>query len=149
MGPWGRGTMGLVNTPPASQPNLFLRGALIVLAVVQAVSAIGGALAMVFGDGAGFDESWLDPTPFTSYQWPGVILAVVVGGTQVLAVIAQLRRRHLAWELHAAAGLVMLIWIFVELAMMMEWFVLQGVMFATGTLQVVLAVLALGAWPRR
>ena len=46
---------------------------------------------MVFGDGAGFDGSWLDPTPFTSYLWPGVILAVVVGGTQVLAVIAQLR----------------------------------------------------------
>lgn len=42
----------------------------------------------------------------------------------------------------------MMIWIFVEIAIMLVWTPLQGVYFVTGLLQVVFAVLALGAWPR-
>ena len=53
VGPWDNGPC----EHPASVPATCSCAGLIVLAVVQAVSAIGGALAMVFGDGAGFDES--------------------------------------------------------------------------------------------
>lgn len=40
----------------------------------------------------------------------------------------------------------MIIWIFVEIAIMLAWSPLQGIYFGTGLIQTVLAVLALGAW---
>jgi len=41
----------------------------------------------------------------------------------------------------------MMIWIFVEIAIMLVWSPLHGIYFATGLVQTVLAVLALGARP--
>lgn len=90
---------------------------------------------------------WIEGSVFTSYVWPGVILGVIVGGSQALALAAQYGRYRLAAGMHAAAGLVMMIWIFVEIAIMLVWSPLHGIYFATGLVQTVLAVLALGAWP--
>lgn len=125
-----------------------LRVALLVVAWFNLVSAMAGMIGLTVGGGMGLPLRWLDGTPFATYFWPGIILGVVVGGMQALAVIAQHRRYSLAWGLQAAAGLVMMIWIFVELAMLLVWSPLHGIYFATGLLQTVLAVLALGAWPR-
>ncbi len=41
----------------------------------------------------------------------------------------------------------MMIWIFVEIAIVLAWSPLQGIFFTTGLVQTILAVLALGAWP--
>lgn len=90
---------------------------------------------------------WIEGSVFTSYVWPGVILGVIVGGSQALALAAQYGRYRLAAGMHAAAGLVMMIWIFVEIAIMLVWSPLHGIYFATGLIQTTLAVLALGAWP--
>jgi hypothetical protein len=125
-----------------------LRIALLVVAGFNLVSAVAGMIGLTVGGGMGVPPEWLDGTPFASYVWPGIILGVVVGGVQALAVIAQYRRYALAWGLHAAAGLVMMSWIFVELAMLLVWSPLHGIYFGTGLVQTVLAVLALGAWPR-
>lgn len=125
-----------------------LRVALLVVAWFNLVSAMAGMIGLTVGGGMGLPLGWLDGTPFATYFWPGIILGVVVGGMQVLAVIAQYRRYALASGLQAAAGLVMMIWIFVELAMLLVWSPLHGIYFAAGLLQTVLAVLALGAWPR-
>lgn len=121
--------------------------ALQILAWFSALSAAAGMLGLTVGGGLGLPLEWIDGTVFTSYFWPGLILGVVVGGSQVLALVAQYGRFTLAAGLHAAAGLIMMIWIFVEIALMLVWSPLHGVYFATGFVQVVLAVLALGAWP--
>ncbi|GAA2573412.1 hypothetical protein [Microbacterium binotii] len=125
-----------------------LRVTLLVVAWFNLVSAVAGMIGLTVGGGMGVPLEWLEGTPFSSYFWPGIILGVVVGGIQALTVVAQYRRYALAWGLHAAAGLVMMIWIFVELAMLLVWSPLHGIYFATGLVQTVLAVLALGAWPR-
>lgn len=72
----------------------------------------------------------------------------MVGGAQALALVAHHGRYRLARGLHAAAGLIMMIWIFVEIAIMLVWSPLHGVYFVAGLVQTVLAVLALGAGPR-
>lgn len=126
-----------------------LRVALSVVAWFSLVSALIGAVGLIGFDGMGIPLQWLAGTPFTSYTWPGVILGVVVGGSQALAAAALWRRHPLARGLSAAAGLVMMIWIFVEIALMLVWSPLHGIYFAAGLVQVVLAVLALGAWPRQ
>lgn len=123
------------------------RIALATVAWFNLVSALIGLVGLTAGGGMGLPLEALEGSPFTSYAWPGVILGVVVGGVQALALVAQYGRFRVAWGLHAAAGLVMVIWIFVELAILREWSLLQGVYFVTGVVQTTLAVLALGAWP--
>ncbi len=124
-----------------------LRIALLVVAWFNLASALVGMVGLTLGGGMGIPLQWLEGTVFDSYVVPGVILGVVVGGTQALALIAQYFRYRIAWGLHAAAGLTMTIWIFVEIAIMLVWSPLQGVYFVSGAVQLVLAVLALGAWP--
>ena len=125
-----------------------LRVTLLVVAWFNLISALAGMIGLTVGGGMGVPLEWLEGTLFASYFWPGIILGVVVGGMQALAVIAQYRRYALVWGLQAAAGLVMMIWIFVELAMLLVWSPLHGIYFVAGLVQTVLAVLALGAWPR-
>lgn len=132
----------------AARPRRALRVALQVVAWFSLASAVFGMLGLTLGGGMGIPLAWLEGTPFTGYAVPGIILGVVVGGAQAVALVAQYLRLRLAWGMHAAAGLVMMIWIFVEIALMLVWSVLQGIYFVAGLAQVVLAVLALGAWPR-
>lgn len=126
-----------------------IRVTLVVVALFNLVSALAGCVLLVVagGDSVGMPNEWLARTPFPSWAWPGLILGVVVGGTQLVALIAQRGRYVLAWGLYAASGLVMMIWIFVEIALLLVWSPLHGVYFLTGLVQTVLAVLALGAWP--
>ena len=42
----------------------------------------------------------------------------------------------------------MMSWIFIEISLLLVWSPLHGLYFATGLVQVVVALLALGAWPR-
>jgi len=114
----------------------------------ELASALIGMVGLTVFGGMGLPPEWIEGSVFDSYFWPGVVLGVVVGGIQALALIADHGRFGLAAGLHAAAGLVMMIWIFVEIAIMLVWSPLHGVYFVAGLVQVVLAVLALGAWPR-
>lgn len=133
---------------PLPAPSRGVRIALTVVGWFSLLSALTGTIGLTVGEGMGLPSQWLSGSVFTSYFWPGVILGVVVGGSQILALAAQYGRYRVAWGLHAAAGLVMMIWIFVEIAIMLVWSPLHGVFFVTGLIQTVLAVLALGAWPR-
>ena len=72
---------------------------------------------------------------------------MVIGGTQLLAVIAEVRRAATALFWAAFAGFAMIIWIFVELAVMGGFSALHGIYFATGTLQLVLVFALLGIAP--
>ncbi|GIT81177.1 hypothetical protein LLS1_28460 [Leifsonia sp. LS1] len=134
--------------PTPATPPRALRVALAVVAWFNLVSALIGMIGLTAFGGMGIPLEWIEGTVFDSYFWPGIILGVVVGGSQALALVATHLRYRLAWGLHAAAGLVMLSWIFIEIALMLVWSPLHGVYFATGLVQTVLAVLALGAWPR-
>lgn len=125
-----------------------LRIALAAVAAINLLSALIGMVGLTVGGGMGLPPEWLEGSVFDSYVWPGIILGIVVGGVQALALAAQFGRFAVAWGMHAAAGLTMMIWIFVEIAMMLVWSPLHGIFFATGLIQTVLAALALGAWPR-
>jgi hypothetical protein len=57
-----------------------------------ALTAIGGGLALVLGlEQANYGAELLETTPFTSYLRPGLILAIVVGGSAAAATIASIR----------------------------------------------------------
>lgn len=124
------------------------RVGLLVVAWFTLLSALAGMAGLTIGGGMGIPLAWLERSVFDSYFWPGIVLGLVAGGAQALALVAHHGRYRLARGLHAAAGLIMMIWIFVEIAIMLVWSPLHGVYFVAGLVQTVLAVLALGAWPR-
>lgn len=136
--------------PTPSDAPRWVRASLLSVALFNLLSAIAGAWGLISGGivALGLPLELLHGTPFDSYFWPGVILLVVVGGTQLAAVWAQLRHLHLSWGLHAVAGFGMQIWIFVEIALLLEFSVLHAIYFAAGSLQLILTFLALGIWPR-
>lgn len=89
---------------------------LIALALFGAISAIGGGIAILVGS-IEFPLEWLTGTPFRSYTIPGLVLTFIVGGSHLLAGVALIRRDD--WGVPAAAmtGLIMIVWIIVEIAL--------------------------------
>jgi hypothetical protein len=120
---------------------------LIVLVVFGALSALVGAVLAIAANSAGVPLDYLKNSPFSSYFVPGLILGVVVGGTQLAAAIALLAKRGIALLLSAVAGFGMLIWIFVELAMIHQFSWLQAAYFILGGLELILVLALLGIVP--
>lgn len=113
-----------------------------------AVSAAGGAvLGTVFG-GAGVPLAYLAGTPFDSYLVPGLILGIVVGGTQTAALVGLLRRSTWALGASAIAGFGLIIWIFVEMAVIGEYSFLQAIYFGCGVSEILAVTVLLGIAPR-
>ncbi len=125
------------------------RRALLGLTVFCAVSAAIGTVMALALQGAGVPVAYLAGTPFRSFLVPGLILGGLVGGTQLVAAISlwQRRRVSLLWSAIAAFG--MMLWVFVELAMLQHYSWLQAVYFALGVVELVLVLVLLGIVPRR
>lgn len=126
-----------------------IRIPLLVLTWFNLVSAVAGGVALASGAMAAFGlpAELLEGSVFPDYLVPGLLLAGVVGGTQLLPLIAYRARRELAWGLFAVAGFGMMIWIFIETGIIRGQSGLQLGYFASGLAQVVLVLLALGVWP--
>jgi len=129
-----------------------VRWALVVVSAFNALSAIAGGIGILATGGLGMPLSMLSSGPFSSFTGPGLILLIVIGGTQTVATVLLLRRSPSALAWAAVAGFGMVIWIFVETGIIagMSW--LQALYFATGVLQLalVLALLGIVAWlPRQ
>jgi CHASE2 domain-containing sensor protein len=80
----------------------------------------------------GMDPALLDGTPFTSWVWPGVALAVVVGLPMLVAVVAEWRRAPRAPYVSLAAGVALMTWITVQVALIGYQTWLQPTFFLVG-----------------
>jgi hypothetical protein len=130
----------------------------ITLLVVQAlvgVTAVAGGAALILGTVNPElstvmtpPAAYLEGSPFSSYLVPGLLLAVVVGGTQAIAFLLGLTRSPLGLPAAAAAAIGLLIWVFVQMVFIPFSF-LQAVYFAFGIAEVGLVLLALGILPER
>jgi len=121
--------------------------ALTILVFFGALSALLGAVLAIGANGGGVPLEFLKNSPFSSYFIPGLILGAGVGGTQLAAAIALLVKRDKALVLSAIAGFGMLIWTFVELAMIQQYSWLQGAYFILGGLELILVFALLGIFP--
>ena len=122
----------------------FARWTLLVVTAFNALSAVGGGIAVVATGGMGMPASMLAGGPFSSFALPGLILLVVVGGTQTAALVLLLARRASALLWTAVAGFGMVIWIFVETGIIAGISALQVIYFVTGILQLILVLALLG-----
>ena len=131
----------------ARAPNGVVRGVLIALLIFGALSSFGGAVFAIAFNGAGVPREYLAGSPFDSFLVPGLILGVIVGGTQLGATMALLTRHRWSLLVSAIAGFGMIIWIFVELAIILAYSFLQTLYFGLGTLELILVLVLLGIVP--
>jgi hypothetical protein len=116
------------------------------LQALVGISALpSGIFLMVFPDGSliKMPLSTLDGTPFSSFFWPGLILALVVGAGHLAAAAMTWRRLRLFAQAGAVMGLGLMIWIFVQISMIGGGHWLQYLYFFLGTAETALAVLLL------
>ena len=130
---------------PTRSLRLLAFWSLVVVTIFNALSALVGGIAVAATDGIGMPYSMLTTGPFTSFLVPGLVLLVVVGGTQTLAAVLLLARRESSLVWTAVAGFGMIIWIFVETGIIRGLSWLQVLYFATGTAQLILVLALLGA----
>ncbi len=88
--------------------------ALLALQVFATLSAIAGGIALLAGT-IDLPAEWLDGSLFSDYSIPGIILAALVGGTQLVALLYTLRRAESYLLATGLAGGVMMGWIIGEL----------------------------------
>src|SRR5262249_44586606 len=88
-----------------SMGRWFRRGVLIAIDGFVVLTAVLGGVAFAVGaEATRFSIEWLVGTPFSSYVLPGLILAVIVGGSASLATAAMLRRWPAATRASVVAG---------------------------------------------
>lgn len=87
---------------------------LLVLFFFIGLGAVAGSIG-VMKEIMPFPEVWLKGTPFHSYFYPGLILCLVVGGSQFAAAFILLWRSSLAKMASLIAGLVLTAWMVGEL----------------------------------
>jgi len=114
-----------------------LLGALLAFGAVNAFA--GGYYGLAGAKGVPLE--WLRGSPFSDYSIPSGILLVVVGGTFAIAATAVFRQSRLARVSAFAAGMVVLGWIGVQLAIIGHVSWMQPATVLTGLLVLVLAAL--------
>ena len=115
------------------------RQILIVVELFVGLTAVAGGFALLV-DWIEFPIELLYGSPLSSYDIPGVVLMVVVGGSALVAAFAVQRRHPWGPELSILAGVVSIVWIAVEIAIVGPVGpVLQGLYVALGLVIILLA----------
>jgi hypothetical protein len=94
-----------------------MRLVLFALELLAAVGAIAGGLALLAGV-IRFPPEQLQGTPFGDYTMPGLILAMVVGGSLLLGAATAFLHREFAVLCSVAAGLILCGWIIGEVILL-------------------------------
>lgn len=112
----------------------MLRKTLIGLHSFVAVGALGGGVWGVFFPHRMPVDDWFKRGPFSSSVIPGLILLLVVGGSCWTAAVSLLQRRPFAWLLSLASGVILMVWIVVQVLIIGGGHFLQYLYFGLGGL---------------
>ena len=120
----------------------------LVLASILALSAIPvGAMLVAAPDGTllGASTEWIRGLPFSTYLVPGLVLAGVVGGSAAAAWVLTLKRARLAPLATTLCGVIVMVWIAVQVATV-SFSPLQPITFALGLTLALLGASGVAGW---
>ncbi len=128
----------------------ILRVALLIINLLVALTAIGGGIALLAGleSNERVPPEWLHGTPFRNYVIPGLILAIIVGGSAAIATYATYQNLNAGGVSSILAGALLMGFIAVEVAILNQpsrWTVTEIVYLITGFSMAVLGLLAFRA----
>ena len=120
----------------------------IMIAFIAFTSTISGILMIYQPDGSilQLSPSLLVETPFTNFLAPGIMLAVVVGGINMIAVFFNMQRHPGRYNWAMAGGFTTCCWILVQLMLINAVHWLQFVYLVTGVLIILIAYQLKGKW---
>lgn len=122
---------------------------LFLLVSFTALTAIISGLLMIYDPTGSFFQmplNLLSGSLFKSYLIPGVILAFLVGGTNLVAVVLNLMRNKSRYNWAIAAGVMISGWIIVQMIMISTFSWLQLLYLVIGILTILLAYQLQGKW---
>jgi hypothetical protein len=122
---------------------------LFILVSFVAFTAIVSGLLMVSNpDGSimNLQLSVLKSSPFKNFLIPGIILALVVGGTNLQAVIASIQGAPTRYSWAMAGGAMICGWIIVQMILINAFSWLQFVYLGIGLLTILIAYQLKGKW---
>ena len=120
----------------------WLRIAIGFLAGFVTLSAVGGGVVMLTGLDS-FPLDWLEGTTFPSYTLPAHVLAIIVGGTALIALVTTLRDHPLSGSFAVIAGFILMGFITIEVLILEQqppgptpteifYFVIGAILFLLG-----------------
>lgn len=111
----------------------LIQWVLILLGGFVAVTAIGGGITMATGLDP-LPQEWLTGTPFNSFVLPGLLLAVLVGGSAAIATYAMVTSPQAGALLSVVAGGLLMAWIVIEVLLLNQpsWTPTEGIYFVIG-----------------
>lgn len=115
---------------------------LLVLLFLNGIGGAGGGIG-VMKDALPFPLLWLEGTPFHNYFLPGLILCVVVGGSQLFAAYALLARRSFEKTAALTASWILIGWMIGEIYFIGYRAPIQAWFLALGVLELILSLMKL------
>lgn len=107
----------------------MLRTLLVLIETWVGITAVAGGIGLMLTNGLGMPTEYLNDTPFQNYLIPGLILAGIIGGTNITASFMTIRKTPRYQEFSAIAGFGLNIWIFTEIFLLRQPHLLQAVYF--------------------
>lgn len=126
-----------------------MRPLLFILVCFIAITALLSGLLMISSpDGKLFSLSpaLLQGTPFKDYLVPGILLTVVVGGANLVAVVYNIQRHANRYNWAIAGGFIISGWILIQVLLIHALHWLHFVYFGTGLLIILIAYQLKGKW---
>lgn len=126
-----------------------MRQVLFVLIAFVALTAIVGGLMMMAGPKGSsllLGVDLLQGTPFRDFFYPGLILAFLIGGVNLAAVVMSMLQHRQRYNWSLAGGLLLCGWIIVQMLMLNTVHWLQLSYLFIGILIVLLSYQLKGKW---
>jgi hypothetical protein len=125
--------------------KLFL---FILTAFVALTAIVSGGLLASYPEGSVFSMSTglLKGTPFNNFLVPGIVLCVIVGGTNLIAVILNMQTHPLRYNWSIAGAVVLIGWVVVQMLLIAVLHWLQFVYLGVGIMILLLSWQLKGKW---
>jgi hypothetical protein len=122
---------------------------LFLLVSFTALTALSSGILMIYDPSGSFfqmSESLLSGTPFKNFLVPGAVLALIVGGTNLAAVVLNLMRNKNRYNFAIAAGVMISGWIIIQMIMISAFSWFQLLYLVIGIFTILLAYQLKGKW---
>jgi hypothetical protein len=127
-----------------------MRILLFILVAFVALTATFSGLLIISNPADGgmihLQKDLLSNTPFKNFLVPGIILTVLVGGVNMVAVALNISRHPARYNWAMAGGIMIIGWIVVQMILLNAFSWLQLVYLGTGLLIVLTAYQVKGKW---
>ena len=117
-------------------------------AFVAITSLVSGALLISYPTGSlfGMSTALLKATPFHSFLIPGVVLFVMVGGTNLVAVVRNIQTHPMRYNWTIAGAILLLLWVVIQMLLIGVMHCLQFVYLGIGLMMLLLCWQLKGKW---